>query len=61
MERRTLFDAFERVYESHLSTDRSRGESFELATAEYRKNFGFDPYKDFDSFKSVRSRKHKRK
>jgi hypothetical protein len=56
-----LFDAFERVYESKLSNDKSRAESFEEATTEYREKFGFDPYANHDSFMSSRSRRKKRK
>jgi hypothetical protein len=55
-----LFDAFERVYESKLSNDKSRAESFEEATKEYRNQFGFDPYANHDSFMSSRSRKKKK-
>jgi hypothetical protein len=64
MERRTMFDAFERLYEDMLSQERSREETFSEASIEYECKFGFAPYKNFDSFKACRSRfrsrKHKR-
>jgi hypothetical protein len=59
MERRILFDAFERVFESKLSNEKSRYETFIEASIEYQKNFGFQPYKDVDSFMSSRSRYRK--
>jgi len=61
MERRILFDAFERVFESKLSNEKSREQSFVEATTEYRNQFGFDPYKNVDSFMPVRSRSRKAK
>lgn len=61
MERRILFDAFERVFESRLSNEKSRYETFVEASEEYQKNFGFTPYKDHDSFMSSRSRYRKKK
>lgn len=56
-----MFDAFQRVFESKLKTNKSMKDVFEDATSEYRKNFGFDPYKDVDSYMSSRSRFRKMK
>ena len=61
MQRHKMFDAFERVYESKLSNNKSRRQTFEEASEEYRNTFGFEPYKDHDSFKSSRSRHRKRR
>jgi hypothetical protein len=61
MDRHILFDAFQRVYESKLSNNKSRREVFEEASKEYRENFGFDPYKDVDSYMSSRSRYRKKR
>lgn len=63
MERKILFDAFQRVFESKLSNEKSRRDTFNEASAEYKKEFGFEPYKDVDSFMSSRSRykKNRRK
>lgn len=60
MDRQILFDAFHRIYESKLSNDKSRRDTFDEASKEYRDKFGFDPYKDVDSFMSSRSRKNKK-
>jgi hypothetical protein len=59
MDRQLLFDAFHKLYESKLSNTKSRRDTFNEASAEYRDKFGFDPYKDVDSFMSSRSRKKK--
>jgi hypothetical protein len=61
MERRIMFEAFERVFETKLSNEKSREESFEEATTEYRQQFGFDPYKNVGSFMASRSRSRKQK
>jgi hypothetical protein len=61
MERRILFDAFERVFESKLSNEKTREVSFEEAAVEFRTNFGFDPYANAASFMSSRSRYRSRK
>jgi hypothetical protein len=56
-----MFDAFEKVFESKLSGNKTRKQTFDEATEEYRKEFGFQPYIDHDSFKSSRSRRKKKK
>jgi hypothetical protein len=60
MDRTILFDAFRRLYESKLSNDKSRREVFEEASTEYKDKFGFNPYKDVDSYMSSRSRYKKK-
>ena len=59
MVRHKMFDAFNAIYEKHLSNVKSREEIFEDANKEYLETFGFKPYKDFNSFKSARSNKKK--
>lgn len=51
-----VFDDFNNLFESKLSHSNSRLESFEIAKAEFGKS-----YKNWESFKVVRSRKMKRK
>lgn len=60
MIRHKMFDAFNTIYEKHLSNIKSRAEIFELANDEYLKTFGFKPYKDFQSFMSSRSNKKRK-
>lgn len=55
-----MFDAFNALYEKHLSNLKSRREIFDIASDEYLKTFGFKPYKDFQSFMSSRSNKKKK-
>jgi hypothetical protein len=55
-----MFDAFNALYEKHLSNVKSRADIFEDTSKEYEKQFGFRPYKDFQSFMSSRSNKKKR-
>jgi hypothetical protein len=58
--RRTFFDSFNDLYESKISSDISRAESYELAADEYRKSHGFDAYSDNESFKSARAYRNRK-
>jgi hypothetical protein len=59
MEKR-LFDAFNDLFEANLSNTVSREDSFEKAKDQFIKNFGWQGYRSYESFKVCRSRRRRR-
>lgn len=61
MEKRSMFRVFEEIFEENLSETRTRRESFNEASKTFADNFGFEPYKNHDSFMATRSYHKSRK
>jgi len=52
-----MFDSFNEIYQSLISNEVSRSETFIKASELFRLKFGHTPYADWNSFKSSRSQK----
>lgn len=60
MERRTLFDAFNEVFEEEMQRKKSKEMAFNAADEKFNRDHGFRGYSSYESFHVVRTRKSKR-
>lgn len=50
------FEGFNLIFEDNLSKTGSKSEAYELTEQEYYDAFGFNRYKNYDSFRVLRQR-----
>jgi len=57
----SAFDIFNRIYEDNLRASKTNEEAYDKAEQSFRATFGITQYSGYDSFRTVRSRRLKRK